>query len=174
MAKILPPNSNTPVTQTIKAFIDDTNLFISQLPNQSNSEFQHAAQMDTNQWHGLLQACTGSKLNIKKCFISEVKFEYNQSGNLTFRPHHQDDPAITLIHTNGTREPLKYTKSNEGICHLSIQWKSNGRRQDLATKMPSFQNSIQQVPTNMSWSMDSIQNDSASHYYLSSSHQYHG
>jgi len=84
--------------------------------------------MDTNQWHGLLQACTGSKLNIKKCFISEVKFEYNQSGNLTFRPHHQDDPAITLTHTNGTREPLKYTKSNKGICHLRV-WISMDRNQ---------------------------------------------
>jgi len=71
--QIIPPNSNTPVTQTIKAFIDDTNLFIGQLPTQSDNKFQQAAQADTDRWHGLLRA-TGGKLNIEKCFVSEVKF----------------------------------------------------------------------------------------------------
>jgi len=112
--QILPPNSNIPVTQTIKAFINNTNLFISQLPNQSNNDFKQAAQMDTNQWHGLLQA-TGGELNIKKCFVFDVQFEYDQSGNLSFRPRNMDDPAITLTHTNRTREPLRYTKSNKGV-----------------------------------------------------------
>jgi len=68
--QIMPPNSNTPVTQTINAFINDTNLFIGQLPTQSDNEFQQAAQADTDRWHGLLHA-TGGELYIKNALYQK-------------------------------------------------------------------------------------------------------
>ena len=49
-----------------------------------------------------------------------------------------------------------------------------GGRKNSATKMHSVQKSIQQVPVNKSRSMGSLQNNSASYHYLSSSHHQHG
>ncbi len=45
--EILPLNDTTLVTQTIMAFIDDTNLFIGQKPQQNDLKFHHAGQRNT-------------------------------------------------------------------------------------------------------------------------------
>jgi len=48
------PISSQPMTQTIKAFVDDVNLFIGKPHNSTETEFLHKAQHDINHWHGIL------------------------------------------------------------------------------------------------------------------------
>jgi len=65
---------------TLKAFIDDVNLFIGQDPNVTEAEFHQQAQQDINRWHRILKA-TGGKLNTKKCFWSDFQLQYDPKGH---------------------------------------------------------------------------------------------
>jgi len=51
---ITSPISSQPMTQTIKAFVDDVNLFISKPHNSTETEFLHKAQHNINHWHSIL------------------------------------------------------------------------------------------------------------------------
>jgi len=64
---------------TLKAFIDDVNLFIGKQPDTTESTFLAQAQDNINRWHGLLRA-TGGELNPKKCFWADVNFDFDQNG----------------------------------------------------------------------------------------------
>ncbi len=60
---VLPsPTLHDNTKQTMKAFIDDVNLFTGQPHNMAETKFLQQAQADINQWHGILQATCG-KLN---------------------------------------------------------------------------------------------------------------
>jgi len=59
--------SSQPITQTIKAFINDVNLLIGKHQHSTEEEFMTQTQHDINHWHRILST-TGRELNIKKCF----------------------------------------------------------------------------------------------------------
>jgi len=108
------PVPNESITLTLKTFINDINLFISQTPNIFKTEFHTQAQQDINQWHRILKA-TGGELNTKKCFWSDFHLQYDTKGNPTIRPKTPNNPKLVLTNPDGTQEILHSTQSNEGI-----------------------------------------------------------
>jgi len=111
--------------QTLKAFINDINLFISQPQATSKQSFLSMAQADINQWHGILWA-TGGKLNAKKSFWSNVNFNYNKHGNPHIRQCEPTDPQLYLTNPDRTQAILCSTKPHKGICHLGVNISMNG------------------------------------------------
>jgi len=119
------PVTTKSIKFTLKAFIDDVNLFIGQDPNVNEAEFHQQAQQDINRWHGILKA-TGGKLNTKKCFWSDFQLQYDPKGHPSIRPKQPDDPKLVPTASDGTQETLKSTLSNEGIHHLGIHISMDG------------------------------------------------
>jgi len=91
---------------TLKAFIDDVNLFIRQDPNVTDAKFHKQAQQDINWWHGILKA-TSSTLNTKKNFWSIFQLQYDPKGHPSIQPKQPDDPKLVLTNSDGTHEHLK-------------------------------------------------------------------
>jgi len=112
--KIPSPVPNESITLTLKAFIDNINLFISQTPEVSKTEFHTRAQQDIIRWHIILKAM-GGKLNTKKCFWLDFHLQYDTKGNLAIRPKTPNDPKLVLTNPDSTHEILCSTQSNEGI-----------------------------------------------------------
>jgi len=121
------PVSTESVKFTLKAFIDDVNLFIGQDPNVTDADFHEQAQQDINRWHGILKA-TGGELNTKKCFWSDFQLQYDPKGHPSIRPKQPDDPKLVLTTSDGTQETLKNTLSNEGIRHLGVHISMDGNQ----------------------------------------------
>jgi len=114
------------ITQHWKAFIDDMNLFVGKPEDITEEEFIQMAQSNINRWHRLLWT-TGGELNTKKCFWSDFNLQYNQQGNpISIKTKTDTDPQLYLTNHNGTRETLKTTKPEDGICHLGIHISMNG------------------------------------------------
>ena len=125
--KIQSPVPEESVNLTLKAFIDDINLFISQNPEVSEEDFLNIAQQDINCWHGILKAM-GGELNTKKCFVSDFNLQYDPKGNPTIRPKLSTNPQLVLTNPDGSYEPLKSTQGNEGIQHLGIHISMDGNQ----------------------------------------------
>jgi len=111
--------------QTLKAFIDDINLFISQPPATNETTFLSMAQEDINHWHGILHA-TGGELNTKNICWSDFHLNYDTNRNPHLCQCMPTDPQLYLKNHNGTWETLKSIKPHEGICHLGVNISMNG------------------------------------------------
>jgi len=77
------PTPHPQLKQTMKAFINDVNLFIGKPANVSDATFLQEAQEDINCWHVILHA-TGGELNTKKCFWSDVNHSYKNTELATY------------------------------------------------------------------------------------------
>jgi len=88
---ILSPIPQDQIKQTMKAFIDDVNLFIGKSHEVSKVAFFQLAQDNINCWHGILQA-TGGELNTKKCFWSDFQHSYDKHGNHHVHQQMPNDP----------------------------------------------------------------------------------
>jgi len=93
---IEPPDSTSPVTQSINTFVDDVNLFIRKQPDTTEEQFLYQAQQDIHRWHGILRT-TGGKLNTKKCFWSDFHLEYDKKGNPTIHQQTTDNCQLHLL-----------------------------------------------------------------------------
>jgi len=65
--------------QTMKAFINNVNLFIGKPLDASDNTFLKSVQEDINCWHRIL-CTTGGELNTKKCFWSDLNHCYDKQG----------------------------------------------------------------------------------------------
>jgi len=134
---------------TLKAFIDDVNLFIGQNPEVTDIDFLKNAQQDIDRWHGILKA-TGGELNTKKCFWSDYHLQYDPKGFPTIRPKQTTDTQLILTNPDGTNEILQSTKSNEGIRHLGVHISMDGSQTTeekmLYKRCRTFQQVYRQCP----------------------------
>jgi len=121
------PSSPTPhpqLKQTMKAFIDDVNIFIGKPANVSDATFLQEAQEDINCWHVILHA-TGGELNTKKCFWSDVNHSYNKQGTPHICQPMITNPQLLLTNQDGTSKILHSTKPHEGLWHLGVHISMN-------------------------------------------------
>jgi len=137
------------VMLTLKAFIDDVNLFIGQNPEVSDTKFLTNAQHDINRWHGILKATRGEQ-NTKKCFWSDYHLQYDPKGFPTIWPKQTTNTQLLLTNPDGTHEILQSTKSNKGICHLgmhiSMDSSQTTKEKMLYKRCHTFQQVYQQCP----------------------------
>jgi len=119
------PFPTTHQKQTLKAFIDNVNLFVGQPPGTTEESFYALAQANINHWHGILQV-TGGDLNTKKCFWSDFNLTYNKNGSPYVCQQLPTDLQLTISTSDGRQESLKSIKPHEGICHLGINISMDG------------------------------------------------
>jgi len=119
------PFPTTHQKQTLKAFINDVNLFVGHPPGTTEESFYTLAQADINHWHGILQV-TGGDLNTKKCFWSDFNLTYNKNGSPYVCQQLPTDLQLTISTSDGRQESLKSIKPHEGICHLGINISMDG------------------------------------------------
>jgi len=125
------PTPHNLLKQTLKAFIDDVNLFIGQQPNTTEPTFLAQAQDNINRWHGLLQA-TGGELNPKKCFWANINFNFDKNGTPHIHQCQPQDPQLFFRNTDGSLAPLRSIKPHGSNRHLGVNISIDGNHK---TKM---------------------------------------
>jgi len=122
-----PPNNTDNLIQSLTAFINDVNLFVSQNSNISDHKFLTLAQQDIHRWQGILQS-TGRELNTKKCFWSDFNPQFDQNGTPSISGLNPNQTPFYLTNPDGTPDIMCNTTSNKGIQHLRVHISMDGNQ----------------------------------------------
>jgi len=121
------PSNTGNLIQSLTAFINDVNLFVSQNSNISDHKFLTLAQQDIHRWQGILQS-TGRELNTKKCFWSDFNPQFDQNGTPSISGPNLNQTPLYLTNPDDTPDIMCNTTSNEAIQHLGVHIHMDGNQ----------------------------------------------